>query len=152
MRWFLDGAQIHQVSANQVDATTWNNATHHGMFLILNVAMGGDFPAAFGAALPTGATASGVPMIVDYVAVYQTGAGQPPPTSPPPTTPPPTNPPPTNPPPTNPPPASGTWAPFTPYTIGQVVTFNGASYRCRQAHTSLPGWEPPNVLALWLPI
>ena len=23
---------------------------------------------------------------------------------------------------------------------------------CRQAHTSLPGWEPPNVLALWLPL
>ena len=29
-------------------ATTWNNATHHGFFIILNVAMGGGFPAAFG--------------------------------------------------------------------------------------------------------
>ncbi|HEU4426105.1 MAG TPA: carbohydrate-binding protein, partial [Pilimelia sp.] len=25
----------------------------------------------------------------------------------------------------------------------------GASYRCIQAHTSLTGWEPPNVPALW---
>ncbi|WP_339273484.1 carbohydrate-binding protein [Paenibacillus sp. FSL K6-1330] len=23
-------------------------------------------------------------------------------------------------------------------------------YECRQAHTSLPGWEPSNVAALWL--
>jgi chitinase len=38
------------------------------------------------------------------------------------------------------------------YTVGQIVTYNGARYQCRQAHTSIPGWEPPNVLALWLPI
>ncbi|MFC7588336.1 carbohydrate-binding protein [Nonomuraea antimicrobica] len=23
------------------------------------------------------------------------------------------------------------------------------SYRCLQGHTSLPGWEPPGVPALW---
>ncbi|MFE0149897.1 M4 family metallopeptidase [Nonomuraea sp. NPDC059007] len=44
------------------------------------------------------------------------------------------------------------WAPYTSYTVGQVVTYQGASYRCRQSHTSLPGWEPPNVLALWQPL
>jgi chitinase len=43
------------------------------------------------------------------------------------------------------------WAPYTAYTVGTVVTYQGTSYTCRQAHTSLPGWEPPNVLALWLP-
>jgi beta-glucanase (GH16 family) len=152
LRWFLDGVQIHQVLATQVDATTWNNATNHGMFLILNVAIGGDFPAAFGGG-PTGATASGVPMIVDYVAVYQTGGGvqPPPPPPPPPGTPPPPPPPPGNPPPP-PPPGATSWAPNTPYVVGQVVTFNGARYQCRQAHTSQVGWEPPNVLALWLPI
>ena len=33
-----------------------------------------------------------------------------------------------------------------------VVTYNGISYSCRQAHTSLPGWEPDRVPALWLPL
>jgi chitinase len=66
-----------------------------------------------------------------------------------PTTPPTTRP--TTPPATTPP--SGTaWAPYTAYTVGQVVTYNGSRYQCRQSHTSLPGWEPPNVLALWLPL
>src|SRR5690606_33959329 len=44
------------------------------------------------------------------------------------------------------------WAPHTAYTAGQRVTYQGAAYECRQSHTSLPGWEPPNVLALWLPV
>jgi beta-glucanase (GH16 family) len=43
------------------------------------------------------------------------------------------------------------WAPYTYYSVGTVVTYQGVSYTCRQSHTSLPGWEPPNVLALWLP-
>jgi hypothetical protein len=43
------------------------------------------------------------------------------------------------------------WAPYVYYTTGTAVTYQGASYTCRQSHTSLPGWEPPNVLALWLP-
>ena len=55
-------------------------------------------------------------------------------------------------PPTTAPPSGSTWAAYTPYTVGQIVTYNGVRYQCRQAHTSLPGWEPPNVLALWLPI
>src|SRR5690606_27869974 len=43
------------------------------------------------------------------------------------------------------------WAPYTAYTVGQRVTYQGVEYECRQSHTSLPGWEPPNVPALWLP-
>ncbi|KAB8197178.1 Leupeptin-inactivating enzyme 2 [Nonomuraea phyllanthi] len=43
----------------------------------------------------------------------------------------------------------GTWAPWTPYAVGDVVTYQGAGYRCIQAHTSLPGWEPAIVPALW---
>jgi beta-glucanase (GH16 family) len=82
LRFYLDGVQYHQVSANQMDATTWNNATHRGVFVILNVAIGGGFPAAFGGG-PTAATQSGVPMLVDYVAVYQSGGGTTPPTTPP---------------------------------------------------------------------
>jgi hypothetical protein len=66
------------------------------------------------------------------------------PTAAPPTTVPPVQP-------TAAPPAGDAWAAGTPYTIGQVVTYNGARYTCRQSHTSLPGWEPANVLSLWLP-
>jgi hypothetical protein len=82
MRFYLDGANYFTLNSSQVDATTWNNATHHGMFVILNVAMGGGFPAAFGGG-PTSATQSGVPMLVDYVAVYQSSGGT---TTTPPTT------------------------------------------------------------------
>ncbi|GAA1694880.1 hypothetical protein GCM10009733_108180 [Nonomuraea maheshkhaliensis] len=41
------------------------------------------------------------------------------------------------------------WAPWTSYAVGAVVTYNGVDYVCLQAHTSQPGWEPPNVPALW---
>lgn len=44
------------------------------------------------------------------------------------------------------------WAPNTNYKRGDIVTYQGAQYECRQAHRSIPGWEPPNVLALWLPL
>ena len=45
---------------------------------------------------------------------------------------------------------SGTaWTAGTAYAVGAVVNYNGARYRCLQAHTSLAGWEPPNVPALW---
>ena len=44
---------------------------------------------------------------------------------------------------------SGTWTPNRAYTTGTQVTYNGVTYQCRQSHTSQPGWEPPNVPALW---
>ncbi|MGW4206379.1 lytic polysaccharide monooxygenase [Lentzea sp. NPDC004789] len=47
------------------------------------------------------------------------------------------------------PPVGGTWAPNTYYAVGATVTYGGSSYRCRQAHTSLTGWEPPNAASLW---
>ena len=50
-------------------------------------------------------------------------------------------------------PNTGTeWAAGVAYTIGDIVTYEGLEYECRQSHTSLTGWEPPNVLALWLPL
>jgi hypothetical protein len=70
LRYYLDGNNFFTINANQVDATTWSNAVDHGFFVILNVAMGGGFPAAFGGG-PNGSTVSGQPMLVDYVAVYQ---------------------------------------------------------------------------------
>ena len=74
MRFYLDGANYHTVTATQVDASTWNAATQHGMFIILNVAIGGGFPAAFGGG-PNAATVSGVPMLVDYVAAFTKSGG-----------------------------------------------------------------------------
>jgi beta-glucanase (GH16 family) len=65
IRWYLDGVQFHTVSENQVDAATWNDATNHGFFIILNVAIGGGWPGS-----PTRNTVSGVPMLVDYVRVF----------------------------------------------------------------------------------
>ncbi|MEV4756957.1 lytic polysaccharide monooxygenase [Micromonospora sp. NPDC049559] len=70
------------------------------------------------------------------------GGGTPPPTPTPTPTPRPTTSP-------TPPPAGGTWAAGTAYQVGSQVTYGGATYRCRQAHTAIPGWEPPNAPALW---
>ncbi|MER5650793.1 glycoside hydrolase family 16 protein [Streptosporangium sp. NPDC002524] len=76
LRWYVDGQQFHSVSQSQFDATTWNNMTgHQGYFLLLNVAMGGAFPNALAGQTPTAATVSGRPMLVDYVAVWQSGSG-----------------------------------------------------------------------------
>jgi hypothetical protein len=82
IRWYVDGVHFHTVSQNQVDATTWANATDHGFFVILNVAVGGGWPG-----MPTAATASGRPMLVDYVAVWSRNGTSSTPT-PTPTTPP----------------------------------------------------------------
>lgn len=41
------------------------------------------------------------------------------------------------------------WAPNTSYAVGARVSYGGKNYECIQAHTSLTGWEPPNVPALW---
>ncbi|AZK44952.1 chitinase [Paenibacillus lentus] len=43
----------------------------------------------------------------------------------------------------------GAWAPNVSYTINDTVTYGGNTYRNIQSHTSLVGWEPPNVPALW---
>jgi len=39
-------------------------------------------------------------------------------------------------------PAATPWKPFTNYRAGDLVTYEGATYRVKEAHTSLPGWEP----------
>ncbi|MFI8401713.1 carbohydrate-binding protein [Streptomyces sp. NPDC085463] len=46
-------------------------------------------------------------------------------------------------------PPGGSWAVGTAYKAGDVVTYGGARYACLQAHTAQPGWQPPNVPALW---
>ena len=45
--------------------------------------------------------------------------------------------------------ARGAWAANTAYAVNDTVTYSGSTYTCIQAHTSLVGWEPSNVPALW---
>lgn len=49
-------------------------------------------------------------------------------------------------------PQTAAWAAGVLYRVNDEVTYAGLRYRCRQQHTSIVTWEPPNVLALWLPI
>jgi hypothetical protein len=69
IRYYLDDTNIFTINSNQVDATTWNNAIHHNFTPIYDLAIGGQFPAAFGGG-PTAATVSGAHLDVDYLAVY----------------------------------------------------------------------------------
>ncbi|MFJ2267604.1 SGNH hydrolase domain-containing protein [Streptomyces sp. NPDC087849] len=73
VRWYLDGREYHRVKAAQMDARTWDRAVHHGLFLILNVAMGGMLPTADGATAGP-ATEPGHPMRVQHVTVSTRGA------------------------------------------------------------------------------
>ncbi|WP_438348090.1 fibronectin type III domain-containing protein [Paenibacillus sp. FA6] len=43
----------------------------------------------------------------------------------------------------------GAWAPNVSYAVNDTVTYGGNTYKDIQAHTSLIGWEPPIVPALW---
>lgn len=73
LRWYVDGHLEHQITQDQVPASTWRQLTHQGgYFVLLNVAMGGEFPQALGggASTPNRATAPGHAMLVDYVAVW----------------------------------------------------------------------------------
>jgi hypothetical protein len=54
--------------------------------------------------------------------------------------------------PTTPPtsaPAATKWAPYTDYVAGQLVTYKGVRYQVQETHTSLPGWEPTALPALF---
>ncbi|MCA2213404.1 carbohydrate-binding protein [Jidongwangia harbinensis] len=66
-----------------------------------------------------------------------------------PTTPPPAAEPTTPPP---PPAAPAAWEPFTLYTAGDKVTFDGVQYEVKETHTSLPEWQPPAVPNLFTPL
>jgi predicted carbohydrate-binding protein with CBM5 and CBM33 domain len=88
-----------------------------------------------------------------YTCSDVTFGGTPPTTTPPPTTAPPTTPAPTTAPPTTTPPAGApAWQANTAYATGARVSYAGRTWQCRQGHTSLTGWEPPNVPALWLAV
>lgn len=41
------------------------------------------------------------------------------------------------------------WASGADYTAGYKVQHGGRLWRCRQAHSAIAGWEPPNAASLW---
>ncbi len=47
--------------------------------------------------------------------------------------------------------AAAAWAVGVRYAVGDDVTYNGRTYRCRQAHVSQSDWAPATTLALWQP-
>jgi hypothetical protein len=47
--------------------------------------------------------------------------------------------------PTSPPAEVAAWAAFVDYQAGDLVSYEGVTYRVLEAHTSLPGWEPTNL-------
>ncbi|KAL2017917.1 hypothetical protein VTK56DRAFT_1509 [Thermocarpiscus australiensis] len=70
IRWLYDGRVYHSLSGADIgDEGVWGTLAHSPMFMILNVAVGGDWPGA-----PNGATVDGYEsmMEVEYVAVYTT--------------------------------------------------------------------------------
>jgi beta-glucanase (GH16 family) len=74
LRFLMDGRVTDTVTEAQVGAAAWREAIDHGFFIILDLAMGGNYPDAYcGCTAPTTATSSGASMSVAYVAVYEKG-------------------------------------------------------------------------------
>ncbi|HEX4791051.1 MAG TPA: ricin-type beta-trefoil lectin domain protein [Actinospica sp.] len=74
--FYLDGNQYFSVSESQVGTSTWQAAFDHNLSIILDLAMGGAYPnGVCGCTSPSGSTASGGTMSVQYVAAYTTTGG-----------------------------------------------------------------------------
>lgn len=59
------------ITQSQIGAATWSQGITNGVYVILNVAIGGSFPnALYGSSTPTANTISGKEMAVDYVGVW----------------------------------------------------------------------------------
>jgi beta-glucanase (GH16 family)/Ca2+-binding RTX toxin-like protein len=108
--YYFDGNQVYK-APTPADM-------HEPMYMIANLAVGGNWPGN-----PNSTTPFPAQMKIDYIRAYKDG----PSTNPPPTNPPPTNPPPTNPPPTspNPPLLSKLFA--LPTSANWVSTIRGSS-------------------------
>jgi beta-glucanase (GH16 family) len=65
VRWFVDGVQFYSVTKSQVQSYG-NWVFDHPMFVILNVAVGGNWPGS-----PNGSSVFPQRMYVDYIRVYQ---------------------------------------------------------------------------------
>ena len=109
--FYLDGNQYFSVSESQVGTSTWQAAYDHNLSIILDLAIGGDYPnGQCGCSTPNGSTSSGGTMQVAYVAAYSTssGGGTPPP----------------------PPPTGGQWT-------GQITGYDGLCLDDRSSGTEL---------------
>jgi hypothetical protein len=91
-------------------------------------------------------------MVVDFVQVFTSNDGPPGTTPSPSPSPSPSQSPSESPQPTpsatpteSPTKAAAAWKPFTNYQPGDLVSFKGVTFRVLEAHTSLPGWEPPKL-------
>lgn len=49
-------------------------------------------------------------------------------------------------------PSAGEWQPNVAYAVDDEVTYQGTTYICVLAHTSLVGWEPDVATTLWNPV
>jgi beta-glucanase (GH16 family) len=96
IKWYIDGNLYSTKTPADLGGDRW--VFNKNFFLILNLAVGGNWPGP-----PDASTPFPAEMLVDYVATYQADEAQPPPPTTPPTTTPPTTPPTTTPPPTTPP-------------------------------------------------
>lgn len=68
LEWYLNGNLVHNLTGADVgDLDNWEKIAHEGHFLLLNVAMGGNWPGP-----PNNKTVSGeqVAMEVDYIGVW----------------------------------------------------------------------------------
>lgn len=68
IRWYLDGEMFHIVTPNELNGNDW--VFDHDFFLLLNVAVGGNWPG-----MPDETTEFPQTMLVDYVRVYALAEG-----------------------------------------------------------------------------
>lgn len=74
LKFLMDGRVIDKITEAEVGATSWHKAIDHSFFIILDLAMGGNYPNGLcGCKTPTAATTPGASMRVEYVAVYEKG-------------------------------------------------------------------------------
>lgn len=71
IHWFLDHRQFFSLNERRVGRAAWNHAMKGGFSVLLDVAMGGDYPNSECAChTPTASTTSGGTMTVQYVSVF----------------------------------------------------------------------------------
>lgn len=71
IRWFLDGREFFSLYEREVGEAAWKQGVHSGYSIILNVAMGGEYPdSECNCTTPTRATTPGGTMTVRYVGVF----------------------------------------------------------------------------------
>ncbi len=74
LQFRMDGRTIDTITEAEVGATAWRQAIDHGFFIILDLAMGGNYPdGECNCTAPAAATTSGGTIRLAYVAVYEKG-------------------------------------------------------------------------------